>query len=87
MSEQEMIARIIDPDAFKNRETLANYCIGQGDSTEVAHEYAEQTHGPDCAAALAKAAAILTTLASRTPEGERRVRCSKCGEQIGRAHV
>lgn len=64
-----MIAWIIDPDAFKNRETLANYCIGQGDSAEVAHEYAEQTHGPDCAAALAKAAAILTTLASRTPEG------------------
>jgi hypothetical protein len=60
---REGVARIVDPIAFKSRESMAAYCRRAGDDEAAAKRYADETHGAQCDAALAKADAILAFIA------------------------
>lgn len=67
MSEQEMVARIIDPNAFGSDFGLPDATVSK-------------------MLALDKATAILTTLASRTPEGMVMVPREPTHEMLAAAH-
>lgn len=59
---REAVARIIDDLAFNSLQSMFDYCVRLGEDERTARKYADNTHGPACATALAKADAILALL-------------------------
>lgn len=68
--DREMVARIINPVAFKSWAGLYDYGVRKGDPEEEARSTADWAYKADCEAALAKADAILA-LPALQPVGSR----------------
>ena len=58
------VARIIDPRAFREWDSLYSLGLFLGDDDQEARRCADRCHGPDCNSALDKADAILSFIAT-----------------------
>lgn len=65
-SKVEQVARAIDPSAFRQFESMRDYCLRSGDSADMAIETAQWAHGTQIDEAMEKARAAIEAMREPT---------------------